>query len=59
MKTESATQNLKSNLSKALFALGIPSKSKVTAKVINDRIKVNIDGEYFGLWDIRKRTFTD
>ena len=43
---------------KALKKLGISGKA--TFEYINhDRIKVNVNGEYFGIWDAEKKTFVD
>lgn len=46
------------DIAKGLKALGV--KGKLTIKhITNDRIKVYINGEYFGIWDVLKKTFVD
>ena len=43
----------------ALTLLGIKT-SKITVNWIAiDRIAVYLDGEYFGIWDIHRKTFVD
>ena len=46
------------HLYRALHQLGIVKKT-VTIEWRTDRITTYIDGEYFGMWDIHKRTFVD
>lgn len=42
----------------ALDALGV--KGTVTVEyIVPDRIKVIVNGEYFGIWDAKKKTFVD
>lgn len=40
---------------KALVALGVVSLEEIAP----DRIKVEVNGEYFGIWDAVKKTFVD
>ncbi len=42
----------------ALTKLGIKG-SIVVNWITTDRIAVYVDGEYFGIWDITKKTFVD
>lgn len=47
-----------SRIKRALTAFGVAGKA--TAEYISeDRIKVSVNGEYFGLWDAEKNTFVD
>lgn len=52
----------------ALHRLGVSKKAKITFAPISynsrctsdiDRIKVIVDGEYFGIWDANGKTFVD
>lgn len=46
------------NIRTALRTLGV--KGSATLEYIQaDRVKVTVNGEYFGLWDAEKRTFVD
>jgi hypothetical protein len=42
----------------ALKTFGIKGKANLEY-VQADRIKVSVNGEYFGLWDAEKNTFVD
>lgn len=45
-------------ISEGLKALSV--KGKATFEYItHDRIKVIVNGEYFGIWDVTKKTFVD
>lgn len=46
------------DLTKALEILGI--QGEVTIKEVTPgRIIVRVDGEYFGIWDMTRKTFVD
>jgi hypothetical protein len=54
-KTMAKTVN---NIKNALQALGV--KGSASIRYINaDRVIVNLNGEYFVLWDAEKNTFVD
>lgn len=51
-------KNSINDIMNALKALGV--KGTVTVEYIApDRIKVEVNGEYFGIWDAVKKTFVD
>lgn len=41
----------------ALAAYGITAATLLTLP--NGRVAVYVDGEYFGVWDVERRTFVD
>lgn len=43
----------------ALKALGVNGEVSFSPNKYQDRIKVIVNGEYFGLWDMVKKTFVD
>lgn len=46
------------NIRNALKKLGCTGKAAV--EYVNaDRVRVSVNGEYFGLWDAEKNTFVD
>ena len=45
-------------LKKALEALGVKGNIKVFF-LYTGRAMVYVDGEYFGIWDIKRKTFVD
>ena len=45
-------------LLKGLKALGIKGKASIEY-ITHDRIKVFVNGEYFGIWDVLRKTFVD
>lgn len=46
------------NIRTALRTLGV--KGSATLEYLTaDRVRVTVNGEYFGLWDSEKRTFVD
>ena len=47
-----------SNIIEALQTLGVHGKAGIQY-VQADRVKVSLDGEYFGMWDSEKGTFVD
>ena len=50
---------IKDKLKNALSALGFKKDAKISATLNGDRVVVNINGEYFGVWDVAKSTFVD
>lgn len=42
----------------ALKKIGISGKATFEY-ITHDRIKVNVNGDYFGIWDAQKETFVD
>lgn len=47
-----------SKIKTALLNLGV--KGRATAEYVQaDRVRVTVNGEYFGLWDAEKNTFVD
>ena len=51
-------RNMK-ELYEALAKLGIKGTNIIVHWITTDRIAVYIDGEYFGIWDTRRKTFID
>ena len=43
----------------ALKALGYPSPKFIAAAIGLGRYEVQLDGEYFGVWDSDRQTFAD
>lgn len=43
----------------ALRALGVSCANIGLHQIFGDQIGVEIDGEYFGLWDVSRKTFVD
>lgn len=51
-------ESTKKEIIKALEILGV--KGKVEMHHMNlDRIEVIVNGEYFGIWDVSRKTFVD
>ncbi len=46
------------NIKKALNTFGIHGKAQLRY-IADDRVLVNVNGEYFGIWDAEKNTFVD
>lgn len=46
------------NIRTALQAYGCKGKASLEY-IAHDRIKVSVNGEYFGIWDAEKNTFVD
>ena len=46
------------NIKAALRAFGVSGSTKAEY-VTDDRVKVTVNGEYFGLWDSVRNTFVD
>lgn len=46
------------NIKNALQALGVKGSASIRY-IYADRVIVNLNGEYFGLWDAEKNTFVD
>ena len=47
-----------SNIIEALITLGVHGSVNIRP-IRADRVKVTLNGEYFGLWDSEKATFVD
>ena len=45
-------------IKKALAALGVTGTVQLR-QIAADRIEVTVNGEYFGIWDILRKTFVD
>lgn len=45
-------------ITEGLKALGIQDKATFEY-ITHDRIKVIVNGEYFGIWDVVRKTFVD
>lgn len=52
-------KNLINEIIAALKILGIDGKITLQPIADLDRIKVIVNGEYFGIWDSVKKTFVD
>lgn len=50
--------NTVNNIKKALQALGVTGAASLRYACA-DRVIVNLNGEYFGIWDAEKNTFVD
>jgi hypothetical protein len=46
-------------LEDALEKNGIKKSDAVRFERMDDRVKVTVNGEYYGIWDINRRTFVD
>ena len=46
------------NIKTALKTLGCKGRAQITEEM-NGRYLVNLNGEYFGIWDAEKKTFVD
>ena len=51
-------KNLTNEITKALKTLGVTGKVHLR-QIATDRIEVTVDGEYFGIWDVIRKTFVD
>ena len=51
-------ENYINEIAKALKALGVAGKVHLR-QIATDRIEVTVDGEYFGTWDVVRKTFVD
>ena len=48
------------DIRRALETLGITdSKNRVEYESVSGRVKITVDGEYYGIWDTLRRTFVD
>lgn len=52
-------KNLINEITTALETLGISGSITLQPITDLDRIKVTVDGKYFGIWDAVKKTFVD
>ena len=52
-------KNLINEVATALEILGVQGEVEVEPIVGFDRLKVSVDGEYFGIWDTTRKTFVD
>lgn len=52
------TEEIMENIRTALKALGCKGRAQITEEM-NGRYLVNLNGEYFGIWDAEKKTFVD
>lgn len=43
----------------ALKNLGVRGEITLSPTICTDKIKVSVNGQYFGLWDTVKKTFVD
>lgn len=46
-------------LYEALTTLGVKASQVIVHWITTDRVSVYLDGEYFGIWDIQRKTFVD
>lgn len=50
--------SINNEVRKALEALGVTGAVQLR-QIAADRIEVTVDGSYFGIWDILRKTFVD
>ena len=50
---------IKEDIIKALEILGVKGKIALYPPIDPLRIVVTVDGEYFGIWDVIRKTFVD
>lgn len=50
--------NTINNIRTALRTFGCEGKAQL-AYIAEDRVRVSVNGEYFGIWDAEKNTFVD
>ena len=50
--------NYINEIEKALNILGVTGTVHLR-QIATDRIEVTVDGEYFGIWDVVRKTFVD
>ena len=51
-------ENYINEIAKALEVLGVTGEVHLR-EIATDRIEVTVDGAYFGVWDIVRKTFVD
>ena len=50
--------NTITNIRTALHTFGCKGKATIEY-IAADRVRVSVNGEYFGIWDAEKKTFVD